>query len=229
MMPEMDGYEASRTIRQLEREQPDDLNRRQPVHIIAMTANAMQGDSDKCRGAGMDDYVSKPVQISELRRALEQWRPVTAAAASSAVADSATLTHPTTSTATSIAEVADIPAPVDAERLHEVTLKQPEKLRRLSSLYLKQADEIVAGLRTAIQNRDAKDVNALAHKLCGASSSLGMNAIVPFLAELERLGQNGDLTAAPEAFEQAAQQLERIRQYLADHFGIASPESISRS
>ena len=64
-MPEMDGYEATRRIRQL----PHSLS---GIRIIAMTANSMQGDREKCMEAGMDDYVAKPVKIEDLRAALER-------------------------------------------------------------------------------------------------------------------------------------------------------------
>jgi signal transduction histidine kinase/DNA-binding response OmpR family regulator len=70
-MPEMDGYEASRMIRQAER--TSNHSWKAPVHIVAMTANAMTGDREKCLAAGMDDYLSKPVRKSELRSALIKW------------------------------------------------------------------------------------------------------------------------------------------------------------
>jgi signal transduction histidine kinase/CheY-like chemotaxis protein len=70
-MPEMDGYEASRMIRQAER--TSNHNWKAPMHIIAMTANAMTGDREKCLAAGMDDYLSKPVRKAELRSALLKW------------------------------------------------------------------------------------------------------------------------------------------------------------
>jgi len=71
-MPEMDGYEATRTIRKQERDNPGACAWKSPAYIIAMTAHAMQGDREKCLQAGMDDYLSKPVRVHELKEALER-------------------------------------------------------------------------------------------------------------------------------------------------------------
>jgi signal transduction histidine kinase len=76
-MPEMDGYEATRKIRELELEQ-----NLPPAHIIAMTAHAMQGASDLCLAAGMDDYIAKPVDKDELKKLLEKAAKKTAVSAS---------------------------------------------------------------------------------------------------------------------------------------------------
>ena len=73
-MPEMDGYEATRAIRRRERDHPN-CRWKVPMTIIAMTANAMQGDREKCLAAGMDDYISKPMRLSDIQRALAQWNP----------------------------------------------------------------------------------------------------------------------------------------------------------
>jgi CheY-like chemotaxis protein len=65
-MPKMDGYEAARQIRAGHWQQP---------RIIAITANAMEGDEELCRASGMDDYLSKPIQIEKLRGMIERWSP----------------------------------------------------------------------------------------------------------------------------------------------------------
>jgi CheY-like chemotaxis protein len=74
-MPEMDGYEATHAIREWERDSTRPRQWEGAMHIIAMTANAMDGDREKCLEAGMNHFVTKPVLLAGLRAALEQWRP----------------------------------------------------------------------------------------------------------------------------------------------------------
>jgi CheY-like chemotaxis protein len=69
-MPEMDGYDAARAIRS--REQSSRQGSKGPVYIIALTANAMEGDREECLAAGMDDYLSKPIRLQDLQAVLER-------------------------------------------------------------------------------------------------------------------------------------------------------------
>ena len=73
-MPEMDGYKATQALRQREQNLEHPCPWHVPVYIIAMTANAMQGEREKCLAVGMDDYLSKPVRTSDLQTALERWK-----------------------------------------------------------------------------------------------------------------------------------------------------------
>src|SRR5438105_5432408 len=75
-MPEMDGLEATRRIRDLEKELAQGPNPKPPTIIIAMTANAMTGDREKCIKAGMDDYLAKPVRPEAVQAALQRWCPL---------------------------------------------------------------------------------------------------------------------------------------------------------
>ncbi len=74
-MPEMDGYEATRAIRLREHDTTRPCPWKAPIPIIAMTAEAMEGDREKCLASGMDDYVSKPVRITDLQEVLLRWSP----------------------------------------------------------------------------------------------------------------------------------------------------------
>jgi signal transduction histidine kinase/chemotaxis response regulator CheB/HPt (histidine-containing phosphotransfer) domain-containing protein len=218
MMPEMDGYEATKKIRELERQ---NVNSRRRMHIIAMTANAMLGDREKCLSVGMDDYVSKPVQLADMRRAIEKWSAKASGhpAANGANGKSAVPVVPlkvevaspaiesgTTTTSTE--------TPVDLERFNEVTGGKPEKMERLLKTFLTQATEISQGLNLAIQSGNARDVRLLAHKFVGASSSLGMVAIVPALSQMEQMGDGGMLEGATDVYAEFMRQLERVRQFI---------------
>jgi signal transduction histidine kinase/DNA-binding response OmpR family regulator len=72
-MPELDGYDATRAIRALEQCSDHGGTSKSPVHIVAITANAMEGDREKCFAAGMDDYVAKPIRLNPLQAVLERW------------------------------------------------------------------------------------------------------------------------------------------------------------
>ena len=229
-MPEMDGYEAARIIRQREREPAPGTPRPAPIHIIAMTANAMQGDREKCLAAGMNDYVSKPVRTAELQEALERWQPAIAqsctressppvAAAILAAVSGGILPPALPDKTPDVASVklacAPEQPPVDLERLREMTSGNDESVRELVQLYLKQADELIPSLQAALQASSASELARVAHKLGGASSTCGMTGLVSPLGELEHLGRAGQLPENGQLLAEAIRQLERIRQFLA--------------
>jgi PAS domain S-box-containing protein len=198
-MPQMDGYEASRQIRS--RESGAGVK---PVYIIAMTANAMQGDREKCLEASMNDYLSKPVKDSELRgaltRACQSLRP--------APEPAKTGTHPDLEDAKIESPGAEI---VDLERLEAAANEDPQMLKELVDLYFAQATDLMNGLHGAINSGSAKDVGHFAHKLVGASLACGMSAMVLPLRELERRGKAGQLKDAEEIFDQASRHLKLTR------------------
>ena len=179
-MPDLDGYETTRRIR---REQP------RRIHIIAMTANAMQGDREKCLAAGMDDYVTKPVRTEDLAAALARYRPAMV-----------------------------VKAPVDLGQLQDAADGDPQEIRTLAGLFLEQADELMPSLAAAIAEGSTGKVDKLAHKLAGSSASCGMVAMVIVLRELEQMGRSGDLTGATECHERVASALHETRLFLNTHF-----------
>lgn len=101
--------------------------------------------------------------------------------------------------------------PVDFDQLQAASSDDPEILRELVQLYFDQAREIMAGLTAAVQQRSARDVDYLSHKLAGASLACGMTAVVAPLREMERRARQEDLTGAEEFVAQADCGLKRVR------------------
>ena len=222
-MPEMDGYEAAKELRRRESERSQTALLRAPVHIIALTANAMQGDREKCLAAGMNDYVSKPVRAAELKTALDRWQPPpqNVEAPSPSLPLLAPDPNPGGTREGLVALALDTPSasgteearPLDLERLQDITESDPGLMRELVGLYFKQADGLITELGEAVRSRSAPEVKRVAHKFGGASSTCGMIAIVPTLRKLEELGTENRLAEADAFYEEALRQLERTRAF----------------
>jgi PAS domain S-box-containing protein len=184
-MPEMDGLDATRQICQ-----------RWPVgkrpRIIAMTANAMQGDREMCLAAGMDDYLSKPIRVNELVTALTH---------------SATI-HTTEGENVSESTVID---PAAYEELVTSTGGDPGFIRELIDTYLNDAPGLFAEMRTALEAKDAETFRRAAHSLKSNSASLGALALSALAKELEMMGKAGTLESAAAKIAAADVEYGRVK------------------
>ncbi len=210
MMPEMDGLEATRTIRDLQ-QSSESANFKSRIVIVAMTAQAMQGDREKCIAAGMDDYLSKPIRPKDVRAVIERWSSQIGSPAS--VPPAAPPATPPATVAPLVAET----LPVEMDRLMDLGGGDMESLRELVDLYIKQTTEQLAQLESAIRANQADQVRHVAHSCAGASATLGMKGLVPMLRELERQGKAGQLTNAEQLCADLAREFKRIQDFLVKH------------
>ena len=192
-MPEMDGYDATAEIRRRE-----GTSRHTP--IIAMTANALQGDREKCLAAGMDDYVSKPVKPAQLQEVLE--RLLDDSSGSKKTGQRTTLNGS--------------PA-VDMDRLFRAMGSEPTELREILDIYLDQMSRGLQKLAVAIESGNANDVDLIAHNCAGTSANCGMTAVVSSLKELERMGREKQLAGAGALREQVCREFECVKVFLEEH------------
>jgi CheY-like chemotaxis protein/HPt (histidine-containing phosphotransfer) domain-containing protein len=228
-MPEMDGLDATRRIRQRQQEPVPPAHFQRPIVIVAMTANAMQGDREKCVAAGMDDYLPKPVRPEALQAMLElhaarvlnfaAQAPVSAAEPAT-TAPSATPVLTVLPAPTEVSSVAEQP-PIDMDRLNEFAGGSVENFNELVSLYLKQTTEQIDLIRTALAENNAERASRVAHSCAGASATCGMSAIVPLLRQVEHLTQEGKVPAANELLPAIDHEFTRLKHYLELHKPIA--------
>ena len=214
MMPEMSGFEATGIIRERQQQSAKHPNYKSRIVIVAMTANAMHGDREKCLAAGMDDYVAKPVRPEDVRKIIELWgerilQEPSVKVVTPASNDSLALPSEAIPAAANSEE-----DPVDMERLLEFTDGSADNLRELVDLYLTQTTEQFDKMQAAVVARDAAEVRRVAHSCAGASATCGMKHLVPLLRELERQGRDGKLTNAADVFEHAGREFKRIRLFL---------------
>ncbi len=208
-MPNLDGIEAAKIIRV--RESTDGRAR---TPIIALTANARGEDYQNCIAAGMDDYLTKPLTLDELRGALDRWigqqRPMAAATApSDAPASAGPAANPAPpEPATTPEERRPEMMPADEtveDALDRPTIDYlrslrrgdgPSVLERAIDMYLENAPAALDELRRGIAGGDASAVWRIAHGLKSSSASLGARQLAGHMAEMEARARQNDLAEA---------------------------------
>jgi signal transduction histidine kinase/HPt (histidine-containing phosphotransfer) domain-containing protein len=213
-MPGLDGLETTRRIRRRQQDPSAPASLHRPIVIIAMTANAMHGDREKCVAAGMDDYIPKPVRPEVLQAVIER--------AGQRFLGFAVHSPLELATEPDLLVLRPGDPPVDMNRLFEFSGDMGDGLQELVSLYVNQTTQQLEQLRLAVEQGNSERVNRLAHSCAGASSTCGMVAIVPLLRRLEGVAGENNLTDGPKLFSAILDEFERIRKFLQTHAKLPS-------
>jgi signal transduction histidine kinase/CheY-like chemotaxis protein/HPt (histidine-containing phosphotransfer) domain-containing protein len=182
-MPEMDGYQLARAIRDIEHE-----SGRQRTLVIACTANALRGEAEICFAAGMDDYISKPVEMSMLRTKLDHWLPRMKQAA---------------------------PPLLDASVLHEITGGDANLEREVFRRFLAENIKDAAELQGAVEAHDTLQVTDAAHRIKGASKTIGASALAQVCMRIEAAARSNDWTSVIGNLDAFRREAARLNAYLA--------------
>jgi signal transduction histidine kinase/CheY-like chemotaxis protein/HPt (histidine-containing phosphotransfer) domain-containing protein len=198
-MPVMDGYTATRIQRQRETE-----TGAARVPIVAMTANAMAGDREKCLGAGMDDYLSKPLNRALLEQTLRKWLRAGAAArpdaavraAKAAPAAPAAAAAPVVLAAAAPAADASAPSAgaLDTSIIGDLVDVMGDEFPDLVRVYLEDTPKNVALLEQAARQRSMEGIIAPSHSLKSTSANLGALRLSELAKRLEHGARTGELT-----------------------------------
>ena len=191
-MPELNGLEATQAIRSKER------GTGAHIPIIALTAHAVKGDREKCIAAGMDDYISKPIQADKLFAAIED------AIARAGISKSN----------------GHAPARVlDADALMLNLDGNVALLQALAEIFTTSAPTQLSDIEDAISRQDAEAIMRGAHTIKGSVATFQARAAVDAAAVLEKIGDSGDLSDANPAFEELSKELKRLTHGLHEFIG----------
>ena len=229
-MPVLDGFEATAEIRRREAERPGGAR----APIIALTANALEGDRERCLAAGMDQYLSKPVGSRRLGDMLARWLPERAAsgapaAAPAAPADGAPGAAPAPAPAPEPAPASPSPAldeAVFADVLAMAAGAPDGFLERLVATFRDAAQEDLAGLAEGIGAGDAARVAARAHRLKSSGANWGATGLAAACQALESAAKAGELDAAPALLDRVGREHAHLLDALA---GRALPPPLGRA
>ncbi len=194
-MQEMDGFEATRRIRKME-------DASSHVPIIAMTALAMKGDREKCLEAGMDDYLSKPINPEELATALHQWlteRGMGAGQTGAAGTRGAPAQAPS-------------PAIFNQQSFLERIMGDEALAKELSSLFILDMPAHIEALAAAVDGNDSHRAEQQAHKVKGSSANVGGEALSAVAFEMEKAGRAGDAEALQKLLPDLQHQFALLRE-----------------
>jgi CheY-like chemotaxis protein/HPt (histidine-containing phosphotransfer) domain-containing protein len=191
-MPEMDGLETTAAIRRKERETDGH------IPIIAMTAHAMKGDRERCLEAGMDDYISKPVQPQALVETIGRWLGERSAVEAQAPS----------------AGGSDDKEVFDQQELLDRLGGDEEIFREIVATFLEDAPLQVEKLKQALREGNAAWVERQAHSLKGSAMNMAGKALQTVALEMEVAGKEGNLGRAGSLVEKLDREFERLKKSL---------------
>jgi two-component system, sensor histidine kinase and response regulator len=191
-MPELDGYEATKLIREMEGD-------RTHTPIVALTAHALAGERERCLMVGMDDYLSKPFEEKDLCRILEKWTK------SEALPRKRSEDLPFNSI-----EIDQLIDKSQIDKIRELESKgNPNLLKEMVELYIEQSVENLLILKKGIDNRVADEIERSAHKMKSESGSLGIIRVNRICSQLEAIGRSKSLENVGDLFEELKEECER--------------------
>ncbi|MBT7951470.1 MAG: response regulator [Gammaproteobacteria bacterium] len=205
-MPEMDGFELAEAIRHDEKKS----GQRKP--IIAITANALQGESERCLAAGMDDYMTKPIDLKLLRDKLRKWMPhaqTSKASVNTIDLDIETKTEKLSEENKSVNEV------IDGQVLRNLLGNNDDEMfKKMISAFVKPSQDIVEEIKLGWKERSADAVRQSAHKLKSSARSIGALALADLCLTLERAGKDSDWSVIDDGVPNLDSLMHAVENYI---------------
>ncbi len=209
-MPEMDGLTATRQIRTLWKTKNSDFQGECP-YIIAMTANAMEGDRKICLDAGMDDYLSKPVRVEALVEKLNSIPPQKIG-----IINMASKQHQhDKNSPKEIAKMSKLDEQTIAELKNMIGEEDfPIVFQDLLESYLEDSPKLLKNLQNARQNKNLSEITMNAHSLKSSSASLGALHLSDLCLQLEKESESGNFQEAVKLIDSVINEYEKVKEII---------------
>ncbi|MFO0705733.1 MAG: response regulator [Nitrospira sp.] len=217
-MPIMDGFTASTRIRERER-----LMASGHIPIIALTANAMEGDRERCLAAGMDDYLRKPFSQQALGTVLSRWHAPGSRSRKDASGPNSDMPSPVDPTPTPNSSAIDRSAWTTITALQRPG--KPNLLHKSIGLYLTSSQTQLDGLRQALREGNYHAMIVPAHTLKSSSAMLGANRLADLAGQIESACRNGDGARATELFPDLATEYRQVCSFFHQELAQATEEA----
>jgi len=218
-MPEMDGFEATGEIRNRESGMQANGNGKH-IPIIAMTANAMKGDRERCLEAGMDDYIAKPVKPDLLEEVLSRWLPASVDEVGDSASQSLAALPEKNILDTAVEECLDPQVLEDLQSLGGE--EQPDFLTTVIQQFLDDQMQHRSNIESAIERGVPLELRKAAHSLKGSSCNVGAKSLAECAMELEKVGASGTLDGVDELLPVFRREFDRTRLALEQKLGMQS-------
>ena len=216
-MPEMDGFELTRRIREREKE----TGRRLP--IVAITANAFEGEAERFRAAGMDDYLCKPVQLSKLQATVERWlsgagTPLPNSPAAAPAPPAKAPPTPPPAPALVPAPAPPLPAkaaaPIDPAAMAALCGDDPALIREMFGDFVAVSRHICDELATAVQQRLPTSVRHCTHNLKGSSRTAGARGLADAARLLEVAAESAEWPEVIRLADAVRTEMDRVARHI---------------
>jgi len=211
-MPEMDGWELTKQIRESESETDH-------IPIIAITANALEGEAERCLAVGMDDYLSKPIDMHKLETMLSKWMPVSEITMGddsvAEAANSAESSVPQTSPGVSQEKaVANDELPVDDNALRALVGDDDETILEILKDFISPATDNVGGINAAFEAKSLDGIVDNSHKLKSSARSIGANRLADVCETLEAAGKSKEMGIIEVTFTELAPAFDAVVKHI---------------
>ena len=218
-MPDMDGYTATEEIRK------NEVKSKKHVTIIAMTAHALKGDKEKCLESGMDDYLTKPIDVQSLESMMSKWvdkiaNDLPPPEPNQTVIEEQVEGDVPQSDAQNIMNTEKRSSTIDVNRIHEIFGQNQDSIKQFIKVFITATDQLLTEISVVVDSQDQAQAKKLFHRLKGSAGNSGMTIMYELCISAEQAIEKSDWITLHVIHESILNQTQQIKDEAAEKFNV---------